>query len=402
MLTTYRDVLSRPGAVLFTVTAALSRLPLSMAGLGLVLLVHERTGSYARAGVVAAVYVLAAAVTAPFQGRLADRLGQDRVLWVVGTVYAAGMALTLVAVESSWPAGWWYVSAGLAGLAAPQTGSMVRARWSHVITDRRQLNTAFSIEAVLDEAVFVLGPVLVTFLTISVHEVAGLVFAATAAAVGSWALALQRGTQPPPVTVTKGDRPPMGRGVLAPVVVVSAGLGVLFGSTEVIVVGYATEAGHRGAAGAVLAVFAAGSLLAGVAVGALPAARDPLRRMRWGLIALGVLFVPLLFVVGLPWLVVGMFVAGAAISPTLIASVNLIERWVPPGRLTEALTWSTTGIAVGVAPGTALAGWVVDEHGGSAGFVVPLVAAAAAVAATWAVRRPAEAKSAVISDPRYH
>ena len=158
MLTTYRDVLSRPGAALFSLTALVSRLPLSMAGFGIVLLVSERSGSYGRAGVMAAVYVLAAAAFGPTQGRLTDRLGQAKVLWVVGAVYAIGMALTLVAIEAEWSTPLPHLCVALAGLATPQTGSMARARWTHAVADRSQLNTAFSIEAVLDEVVFMVGP----------------------------------------------------------------------------------------------------------------------------------------------------------------------------------------------------------------------------------------------------
>lgn len=390
MSTTYRDVLSRPGAALFSLTATLSRLPLSMAGLGIVLLVSARTGSYGQAGVLAAIYVLAAALFGPTQGRLADRLGQSRVLWVVGAVYAVGIAVTLLAIDLNWSAPWPQLAVALAGLATPQTGSMARARWTHAVVDRSQLNTAFAIEAVLDEVVFVIGPVLVTYLTLQVSEFAGLVFAAAAATIGSWALALQRRTAPPTVVQVSSERAPIGWHLLGPVVAASVGLGVLFGSTEVIVVAFTTEQGQRGSAGAVLAVWAAGSLLAGVAVGALPQPAEPLRRLRWSLLALGLLFAPLGFLPGVGWLAVGIFLAGVMISPTLIATVSLIEMHVPSARLTEALTWTTTGLAVGVAPGAAAAGWIVDSHGASTGFLVPLVAGLAASAVAWCVRSPIE------------
>lgn len=275
MLTTYRDVLARPGAALFSFTALWSRLPLSMAGLGIVLLVSERTDSYGRAGVVAAAYVLAAAAFGPYQGRMADRLGQARVLWVVGALYAVGIALLLVAIDAGWSTPLPHLCAVLAGLATPQTGSIVRARWTHAVSERSQLNTAFSIEAVIDEVVFVVGPVLVTFLTLQVAELSGLIFAGAAATLGSWALALQPGTAPPPVRQGDGIRSPIGWQLLGPLVAVSVGLGVLFGSTEVIVVAFTKEEGRPGAAGAVLAVWAAGSLIAGVAVGALPQTRNP-------------------------------------------------------------------------------------------------------------------------------
>jgi MFS family permease len=388
MLTTYRDVLSRPGAALFSATAVVSRLPLSMTGFGIVLLVSDRTGSYGRAGFLAAVYVLAAAVFGPTQGRLADRLGQSRVLWVVGTVYSVGMGLTLVAIDAGWVTPLPHVCVAIAGLATPQTGSMVRARWTHAVADRNQLNTAFSIEAVLDEVVFMVGPLLVTVLTFQVSDNAGLVCAAAAATLGSWALATQRRTEPPTVEHVAGGRPAIGWGLLGPVVAASVGLGVLFGSAEVIVVAFCTEEGNRGAAGFVIAIWAAGSLIAGVAVGALPQSAEPLHRFRSSLLALALLFAPLSVLSGIPLIAVGMFLTGFMISPTLIASVNLIEGHVPSSRLTEALTWTTMGLAVGVAPGSAVAGWVIDHHGASAGFLVPLIAGLAAAVVAWSIRAP--------------
>ncbi|MEV7396198.1 MFS transporter [Aeromicrobium sp. NPDC092404] len=391
MLTTYKDVLSRPGAALFSFTALWSRLPLSMAGLGIVLLVAERTDSYGRAGVVAAAYVLAAAAFGPFQGRLADRVGQAKVLVVVGGLYAVGIALTLVSIESDWRAPLPHLCAAVAGLATPQTGSMVRARWTHAVSDRSQLNTAFSIEAVLDEVVFVVGPVLVTFLTLEVAETSGLVFAAAAATLGSWALALQRRTAPPPAARRGTPREPISWALLGPLVAVSVGLGILFGATEVIVVAFTEDQGQPGAAGVVLAIWAGGSLIAGLAVGALPQTRHPVRQFRSAMLALALLFAPLGLLPSSAWLAVGMFLAGVMISPTLIAMVNITELGVPSSRLTEALTWTTTGMAVGVAPGAAISGWVVDEHGASAGFLVPLVAGLAAAAVAWSIRTPSRA-----------
>ncbi|MCW2800637.1 MAG: transporter [Aeromicrobium sp.] len=402
MMTTYREVLSRPGAAMFSATAAVARLPLSMLGLGIVLLVSARTGSYAQGGTVAAAYVLAAAAFGPLQGRLADRWGQAPVLRTVGLIYAVGITVTLVSIDAGWSTPWPHLCAAAAGLGTPQTGSMVRARWANSVEHRGQLNTAFSIEAVLDEVVFVVGPVLVTFLTLQVSAYSGLIVAAIAATLGSWALAAQRRTEPPTIAHSAGQRAPISWRLLGPVVAMCLGLGVLFGSTEVIVVAFTTEHGHRGASGTVLAIWAAGSLFAGVVVGASAQPRDPLRRLRWSILGLALLFVPLLFLPGIPWLAIGMFLAGVMISPTLIAAVNVIERDVPSSRLTEALTWTTTGMAIGVAPGAAIAGWTVDHRGASDGFLVPLVAGLAASAVAWSFRPPALDQSPVNLEPVWH
>jgi MFS family permease len=386
---TYGAVLSLPGAALFSLTGLVSRLPLSMASLGLVLLVREHGGTYGDAGLVAAAYVAAAAVVAPLHGRLSDRWGQRAVLLVAGLGYAVGMTVVVLAVTREAASPWPHLAAALAGVFTPQTGSLVRARWTHLLRDDRpRLTTAFAIEAVIDEAVFIVGPVLVTFLTLQVADVAGLATATVAATLGSWFLATQRATEPPVGTHDVGPRAPMGWAVLGPVLVAAIGIGVLFGSTEVLVVAFTDAEGDRGAAGVVLAIWAAGSLVAGVAVGALPAPSDAVARLRWSVLVLALTFAPLLLAPSVPWLAVGMFLAGVMISPTMIAATSVVEEHVAPSRLTEALTWTSTGLAVGVAPGAAVAGAVVDRFGASTGFAVPLVAGLAAAAVAWWFRPP--------------
>ncbi len=380
MLTTYRDAFSTPGAPLFSATAAFARLPLSMTGLGIVLLVVARTDSYARAGTVAAVYVLVASLSGPVQGRLADRAGQAPVLWGAGAIHLVGIALTLWLAGSAVPAT--HLAVAVAGLGAPQAGNMVRARWAHVLEDRRRLETAFAIEAVLDEAVFITGPVLVTFLTLQVDEIAGLLAAGSISTLASWGLALQHRSAPP---VAHRDAPraaAIDLSVIGPLAATAVGLGVLFGSTEVIVVAFTEEAGRDNLAGVVLAVWATGSLVAGVVVGALPST-DPLQRLRRALLGLTILFVPLGLIEGVALLTVAMLGAGLMIAPSLVAMTRLVEVGVPPRRLTESLAWTTTGMSAGVALGAAAVGVVVDAYGASPGFAVPLLAAAAATAIAW-------------------
>ena len=107
------------------------------------------------------------------------------------------------------------------------------------------------------------------------------------------------------------------------------------------------------------------------------------------LLALTLSFVPLALLPQLQWAAVCLFVGGAAISPTLVAAVHLVRASVPEARLTEALSWTTLGLSVGVAPGAALSGWVVD-HGwnASAGFLVPLVAGVVATGVALSFRLP--------------
>ena len=392
MLTTYRRVLARPGALGFSMSGLVARLPISMISLGIVLLVEDRTGSYALAGTVSAAFLLANAVGAVPQARLVDRLGQGRVLPVAETVFVVGLLAMMVAVQSGWGLPWPHLWAAVAGLGMPQIGSCVRARWTALVPDKEQLRTAFAFEAVVDEMVFILGPVLVTLLATLVHPLAGLSTAAAASLVGTVALVAQRSTEP----TASGQRlrrggSPMPWAILAPLVGSSVALGAMLGGAEVATVALSDELGNKPLAGLMLALWALGSLLAGVVTGAVPTATPNAVRYRWAILALAFLMLPLPFV-GAFWpLAVTLFLAGMAISPTLIAAMAWIEETVPASRLTEGITYFTTGLGIGIAPGAAAVGAVIDVAGASASFGVVVVAGAAgallAFSAAW--RRPA-------------
>jgi predicted MFS family arabinose efflux permease len=259
---------------------------------------------------------------------------------------------------------------------------MVRARWSALPPERVRLHTAYSLEAVNDEVVFVLGPVLVTTLATLVDRSAGLALAATLALGGGLALAAQRGTQPP--VTPRGSRavgaaaarPRLPMGTVGPVVLVFVCLGALFGAMEVTTVGFADEHGSPALAGPLLAVFATGSLLSGLVYGTLRLRSDPDRRYLLGVAALTVALAPLPFVRS-PWVLgVVVLAAGVAISPTLVTGNLLITERVPGGRLTEALAWTGTGLGAGVALGSGLAGAVIDAFGASPAYGVAVLSGA--------------------------
>lgn len=376
MLTTYRRVLSLPGALAFSLSGLVGRLPISMVSLGIVLLVSTRTGSYGLAGSVSAAYILAQALLSVPQGRFTDRFGQSRVLPVGVLVFTVALALMMWAVESDWGTPVPHVFAALAGAALPQVGSSVRARWSRLVPDKSMLQTAFAFEAVADEAVFMVGPTVVTLLATAVHPLAGLVTAIVAGLAGTLALAAQRGTEPPrhPRHPVRAERPRMPWATMGPLVVASAAIGALFGSVEVATVAFAEELEAKAVSGVLLAVWALGSLVSGLITGALTWRTDNATRFRRGILALALSVVPLPFLAGFPLMAAVLFVAGFAISPTLIAMMALVEQVVPPPRLTEGMSIVHTGMAAGIAPGAALAGLAIDQWGASPSYWVAVVA----------------------------
>jgi len=372
VLRRYRTILSLPGAWQFSTAGFVARLPISMFGLGIVLLVAGQTGSYGLAGSVAAAEVVAGAAVSPFSARLSDRFGQARVLPLIALAFGVATGLLILAVESDQPTPVPHVAAMLAGATMPHIGSNVRARWRYIIDDRRQLDTAFALEAVVDEMVFVVGPVLVTVLATQVSPAMALAVTAGLCLIGSVWLGSQRATQP----VVGGDehgqrvREPLGWRLLAPLVIVMVGLGGLFGGTEVVTVAFAEAEGSTAAAGWLLASMAAGSLIAGLVTGAVTLRQRPTVRVRWGATALTASVAPLPFLPSLGLVAAMLFLAGLAIAPTLVAAVSMVEQTVPPARLTEGIAWVTAGIVSGVAPGSAIAGVVVDETSASTAYGV--------------------------------
>jgi MFS family permease len=404
VISPYRRVLTLPGAFAFSVAAFVARMPISMVGLGIVLLVEGHSGSYALAGSVSAAYILANAVMAPVHGRLADRLGQHRVLPLAIGVYGAALATLILVVVTDAPTPVPHLTAAVVGAALPPLGSSVRARWTELLRGQPDLQTAYALEGVVDEAIFILGPVIVTLLATAVSPGAGLSAALVLGVGGTLALAAQRSTEPP---VHRPDRrsgrgSALGWGLMAPLLAASFALGSLFGSAEVVTVAFADEAGRPAAAGPLLAVWALGSMLAGLITGALSWRASPLRRFKAGVLSLAVTMTPLALIDSVGLLAVGLFLAGFAISPSMIAAIAVVEETVPPSRLTEGIAWMTTGLAAGVAPGAALAGWVVDHSGASAGSLVAALSGYLATLLALACRpgRPADALEPVGSPIR--
>jgi MFS family permease len=403
LLSNYRRVLATPGALLFSATGLVGRLPISMAGLGIVLLVQAGTGSYGVAGAVAATYMVANAICAILQGRLVDSWGQGRVLAVMGVAFGLNVVLLVVAVEADWPQWVTYVTAALAGATLPTVGNSVRARWTHVLDGVADLQTAFALESVVDEMVYMLGPILVTVLATLVDPVLGLATAAAAGSLGSLAFAAQRRTEPPaqPHHHSQGVRPRMPWRTVLPVAVVMAALGILFGAAEVTTVAFADELGHKGWSGGLLALWALGSLVAGLATGAITWRRPTAFRVRVGAVGMACAMAPLSFVGSIPLMAVFLLIGGFAIAPTMVATFSLIQETVPPSRLNEGMAILQTGVVAGVAPGAALSGVVIAASGASSAYLVSLAAGVVAALAAQALPRQLSAGDS-LSSPREH
>ncbi|MVO89762.1 MFS transporter [Streptomyces sp. p1417] len=375
----YRAIFAAPGSLGFSVAGFLGRMPLSMMGIGIVTMVSQLTGRYGLAGALSATVALSAAAIGPQISRLVDRHGQRRVLRPATLVSLFAVAGLLLAAKFEAPDWTLFVFAALVG-CVPSVGSMVRSRWAALYRDTPQLHTAYSFESVVDEICFIFGPIISIGLSTVWFPEAGPLLAGVFLAVGVFWLTAQRATEPVPHPRdhhTGGSA--LRAGGLQVLVATFVATGAIFGAVDVVTVAFAEEQGHKGAASLVLAVYALGSCLAGVGFGLLHFKGAPARRWLLGVCAMAVSMIPLQLAGNLPFLAAALFVAGLSIAPTMITTMALVEQHVPRAKLTEGMTWVSTGLAVGVALGSSVAGWVIDAAGARAGYAVPGVSGAVAV-----------------------
>ena len=387
MLTPYRDLLATPGSRRFSGAAFVARMPIAMVNLGIVLLVVAENGSYGLAGAISATFALVNAGSAPAIARLIDRRGQRQILAPVTALYAAGLGLFVGLVTLGAPTWSLYLSAATAGLFGPSIGSLVRARWGHVLGQGPRLHTAYAFESVLDELIFVVGPLIVTVLATRIVPAAGLLSAIVLVVVGTVALLSHR-TSEPPAAAHDADHPSALRspGLLI-LMAVMAFVGGVFGSVEISAVAFADESGRRVIAGPLLACYAGGSMLSGLAFGAVTWRVSARRRLTMGAAVMTAT------VTTLPWtdsatvLAALLFLAGVGIAPTLISGFSLVERMVPTASVTEGLTWATTGLIVGFSAATWLSGRLVDSATVTEAFLVAPAFGLAALAVCGVIYR---------------
>ncbi|MFJ7255513.1 MFS transporter [Streptomyces sp. NPDC098085] len=381
----YRRLLATPGARAFTAGNLLARLPMGMFSVSAVIMIAGARGSYALAGAVTATGLAATAVVAPWTARLVDRYGQARVAVPATAIAVLGSLALLLCVHYGAPA--WTLFASYAVTATtPNTGGMSRARWAHLHRgDPAALHTANSLEQAADELCFMLGPALAAVLCAALFPEAGTLVGAVLLMTGVLIFAAQRATEPPVAPRTTRTGSPFRTPGMPALLAAFLATGAVFGAMEVVTIAHA--------GGAILALQAAGSCVAGLLYGSLRPAADIRRRLLGCLAGMTALMsLPLLATSAtdsLPALAGALLLAGAATAPTMVTGMTLVQRLTPEGRLNEGMTLAVTALLGGIAAGSATGGWMVEHTGQTTGYAVPVCAAGLAlVIAAAGVRVP--------------
>ncbi len=394
-----RDVLRTPGARSLFIASCVARLPMGALGLLLILHTHELTGSYAAGGLASGVYALALGLSNPVLGRVVDRRGQTPVLRVGAPVAAAAIVLVAL-LPADAPTGVVIACAAATGASQPPVGACMRALWPELLATADRRHAAYALEGVALEIVYICGPVVIVAGVGSLSLTAALFVCAGALAAGDLAFSAHpasRGWRPHPEPVRDITGALRGRGVRV-LLAVFALIGLSIGAVEVAVPATLDTMGHRELTGVLLGAWGVGSMLAGFAVAHFGAPADAARRLAFLLAAWGAAHAAV-GAAGTPLtLALVLLVAGATIAPTLVCANGMLDHLAPAGTLTEAFTWTQTGIVVGVAIGSAAGGALVEATSPalavgalSAGGVLAALLVRAAAAGPLAAPAPAPA-----------
>jgi predicted MFS family arabinose efflux permease len=383
-MSTVKAIASVPGALRLFGLSIAARVPLTM--LSIALLAHARhlTGSFAAAGLVTGAYGVALGVGGPALGQLVDRHGQTSTL-----LASASVSAVLLGVVAMLPPGAPFpVLVGLAagiGLATPPLGACLRTLLPGLLPDPGSLRAAYAVEASASELTWVSGPPLALGLGALWSTGAALVFAGAVLLAGTAAFAAQpasRAWRP-----DHGAARARGGSLRAPamrtLVVVLVAVGALFGAVEVAIVAAADGLGSAAAAGPLLGIWGAGSLLGGMLAVRLGGGAHGAAGLS---LVLGALTAGHLLLVPAAGNVLAMgavlLVAGAAIAPTYATVYAMVDRAAPEGTATEAFAWLATAVEIGASAGAGLAGALADGAGPAAAFALAGGAGAVALFAT--------------------
>jgi MFS family permease len=375
-VSSYRSLLSAPGVARIISAQLVARFPFGMLSLAFLLHIEQVTGSYGAAGLVLAATSIGQGIAGPLTSRWMGSWGMRKVL--VTTLCVSVVVVTAIALLIL-PVPLYMVLGFLAGISTPPIQPAVRTIYPKMVTSS-QLTPLFSLDASAQEIIWVLGPVITTFVSTQVGTVWGIMLAVVIMVGGGvWFIASPEVGR---VRIPRSKRT-LGKVLTKPPVLLATVVGfLLIGACSAIEAGVVATFGHDGLeAGIVLAVFSVGSLAGGLALGHVPIGPWALAR-RMFVVFVGVALASLFL--NEWWLSVTLFIAGIGIAPALAVLFAIVSSSVKFSDTAEAYGWVGTGQLIGAALGSAAAGLLIDEHGPSGafwaaialalvGFVVPTV-----------------------------
>ncbi len=385
--TTYRELIRNRVVIRMLLVSMFLRVPMWAAGIVLTLhVVTTLHHSYAAAGVVDMAFSLALAVSSPWRGRLLDRLGLRAT--VLPSLIVLAIAWNIAPWLSYWPLLGMVV---VGGLFMVPSFSIVRQVLIGAVPDR-QRTAVLSVDSVVTEITFMIGPVLGVVAATYLDTRIALLICQMALVLGGIVLWLDN---PPLASSDEGatddaadEAPTSRRAMLTPAVLMI--LAVAVTTTFVLTsedLGVVAAMRHMDAAGSIgwmLALWGLGSAVGGVIYGSLhkhpPAA--------WLLVALAGTTAAVALAPNRLVFTILLIISGFFCAPTITATVDDLSRAVPARARGEAMGWHGSALTLGGAAAAPVVGWLIDTGGWPRAFsVIGLAGLVIAAAGLLLIRR---------------
>jgi len=361
-VSSYANLLKTPGVARIIAAQLTARFPSGMLSLAYLLHVERILDSYGAAGLVLAAASVGQAVAGPLTSRWMGVWGMRKVLVLTMVVCAVSIASMAFLVLPVWG---YMVIALIGGLSTPPIQPAVRTIYPKMVNSK-QLTPLFSLDASAQEIIWVAGPVITTFVAVQISTTTAIVLAGVLLIGGGLWFILS-----PEVGRVRIPRSKRKFGVVLkkPAVLLSTITGfLLIGACSAVEASVVATFGDHGAeSGIILAIFALGSLVGGLALGHLPVGPWAMaRRMFAVFVGMALALASLQFW----WLAIALLIAGIGIAPALAVMFAIVSATVKFSDTAEAYGWVGTGQLIGAAIGSAIAGFLIDANGPTGGFII--------------------------------
>ena len=375
MFKTYSELFKTPGAKRIASAGFISRLPIAMDALAIILFVQSVDGRYAIAGSLTAVAALVTVISAPLWSKAADHFGQRLVLSIAIPIRLTFIITFIALVSNGAPIWSWFLSIFLAESASVSMGSMTRRRWAHVIErDRKDiLSTSYTFESLLDEFIYILGPVFTTAVVAAISPAAGLILGVIFLMVGAPLLISHRKSDPGVAHRHVGEKL---KSVFRNQKLQAVGIpltiaGGSFSAVNICVVAFSEERGAKSLSGVLLGIWAAGGAVSALVNGSITWKISHGTRYVSYLLGMTLISLSFPFIENFYFLGVALFMQGVCIAPLLPNGLSLVTDSVSPSQMTQAITLATAGIPLTGSLSSFLSGVLIDNYGASTALWLP-------------------------------
>jgi MFS family permease len=374
---TYSELFKTAGAKRIAAAGFISRMPVAMDTIAIILFVHSVESRYSIAGALTAVAAFTTVLSSPLWSKVADQRGQVFVLKIAVPLRILAIITFVLVVKNGAPVWTWFLSIFIAECGSVSIGSMTRRRWVNLIDKQNKdlLSTSYAFESLLDEFVYIIGPIITTGIVAATEPVAGLLLGICFLVVGVPLIATHRNSDP------EVEKPEFGKKIksvirnkkLQAVGVPITIAGGCFSAVNICVVAFATEKSVASSAGLVLGAWAAGGAVSTIINGAIRWKISHGDRYLGYLAGMTLVALSFPFINNIYLLALALFLQGMCIGPLLPNGLPIVTNAVPASQMTHAITLVTSGIPLTGALSSFISGRIIDNYGASTGLWLPFV-----------------------------